>query len=97
MTKIADFHTGKQKFIKGKMPKDRSLDGIDFNVSKEHEIADSFLNAPRKKYNQKLVKKHIRDLESNDEAKFLKLIKHYNIESKESLIKELKSRLTDKK
>jgi len=91
--KVTDFHTGLQKYVKGKMKNPRSLDGFDFNISKEHIESENFLNVPRKKYNQKLLQKHLKDLKTGDDKKINKLLKHYKTESLESLLKILSSRI----
>ena len=45
MTKHTDFHSGKKKFIKGKLPLERKLDGFDFEQEESHVINSNWLKS----------------------------------------------------
>ena len=45
MTKHTDFHSGKRKFIKGKLPLERKLDGFDFEQEESHIINSNWLKS----------------------------------------------------
>ena len=45
MTKIVDFHSGKVKFVKGKLRKERKLDGFDFAQDESHTINTNWLKS----------------------------------------------------
>ena len=96
MTKHTDFHSGKRKFIKGKLPLERKLDGFDFNKTKEHNINTNFLiklESERKEYKPayiKPVKKHLKYLhEGKMKTKISKIIRHHKTKTKEECIDKL--------
>ena len=96
MTKHTDFHSGEKKFIKGRLPLERKLDGLDFNKSKDHNINTYVLNKlekDKKVYKPgyiKTVKKHIQLLEENKkESKVKKIIHHHKSKNREECIEKL--------